>query len=182
MDPDFSERQLEFAVNHELTLGLNAYMVEPLPLIPTTREEAELGYDALFDLGSAYLYFIQYKVASFGSRKTSWNEHYWATHGGPYFRVGLHADSQNTCRQHLLLEALRRREPGVYYCAPYFHTSDEFWDARRERRRLFKLGVDRRSRRPAPDALGATCDQLRPIRVGCCLVTARRRPTRRSVA
>ncbi len=127
MGPDFSERQYEYAVNFELTTDLSALLVGGLATIPTTNEEAKKGYDAVYNLGSGYLYHLQYKVASFASRRTGKNPAQWASHGGSYYRFPLLADSSGTCRQHLKLEHLRSRERAVYYCAPAFHRDEDFW-------------------------------------------------------
>jgi hypothetical protein len=96
-------------------------------VVPTTNQEAEAGWDALFRLGSGYSYFLQYKVVVSASRKSHWNEHLWDVHGRPYLRFSLHSDSTGECRQHRLLSELRRRQEGVYYCAPSFVKEDEFW-------------------------------------------------------
>jgi hypothetical protein len=125
--PDFGERQYEFAVNFEITTTLGGLIVGGLPQIPTTNEEAKKGYDALFDLGTGYRYHLQYKVPTYASRKTGKNPLQWAFHNGPYYRFALLADSAGTCRQHLKLEALRKVELGVYYCAPKFHLSGDYW-------------------------------------------------------
>src|SRR5690242_9015821 len=62
MEPRIHERQYEFAVNFELTTALGA-----IPIIPSTKAEAKLGWDAKFDLGTGWLYHLQYKVASYAS-------------------------------------------------------------------------------------------------------------------
>jgi hypothetical protein len=127
MGPHISERQFEFSVNFELTASLGAMLVGGAPMIPTTNVEAKKGYDALFNLGSGYLYHLQYKVGSYASRRTWKNLNQWALHGGPYFRFGLLEDSKGICSQHGKLEELRKREPGVYYCAPLFFREDDYW-------------------------------------------------------
>jgi hypothetical protein len=127
MESDFGERQYEFAVNLELTNNLGAFVVGGVPRVPTTNEEASLGYDTLFNLGTGYLYHLQYKVSSYGARRAPNNGTYLAYHRGPYYRFALPADATSICRQHVKLEELRRHEPGVYYCAPEFHREDDFW-------------------------------------------------------
>jgi hypothetical protein len=127
MNSDFSERQFETAVNIELTAALGPQMQPAVPVVPTTNQEAEAGWDALFRLGSGYSYFLQYKVVTSASRKSHWNEHLWDVHHRPYFRFSLHSDSTGECRQHRLLSELRHRQPGVYYCAPGFVKEEEFW-------------------------------------------------------
>ncbi len=114
-------------MNFELTTTLGAMLVGGAPTIPTTNEEAKKGYDALIKLGSGYLYHLQYKRATYASRRTPKNLLQWALHGGPYYRFTLLEDSKGTCRQHVRLEELRKTEPGVYYCAPLFHREDDFW-------------------------------------------------------
>lgn len=127
MDPDFGERQYEFAVNFELTTAFGAMLVGGAPTIPTTNQEAKKGYDALFNLGTGYLYHLQYKRSTYASRRTPKNPRQWAFHGGTYYRFALLEDSKGICRQHLKLEELRRSELGVYYCAPSFHLESDFW-------------------------------------------------------
>lgn len=127
MGPDFSERQYEFAVNFELTSALSAYLIGGLPRIPTTNEEARKGFDALFDLGTGYVYHLQYKVGTYASRLTPKNPSQWAYHSGHYYRFQLHGDSHGVCSQHTKLEKLRAVEPGVYYVAPSFYRERDFW-------------------------------------------------------
>lgn len=127
MNSDFSERQFETAVNIELTAALGPHMQPAVPVVPTTNQEAEAGWDALFRLGSGYSYFLQYKIVVSASRKSRWNEHLWNVHHRPYFRFSLHSDSTGECRQHRLLSELRARQPGVYYCVPGFVKEEEFW-------------------------------------------------------
>jgi hypothetical protein len=133
MNSDFSERQFETAVNIELTATLGPHMQPAVPVVPTTNQEAEAGWDALFQLGSGYSYFLQYKVVVSASRKSHWNEHLWDVHRRPYFRFSLHSDSTGECRQHRLLSELRRRQAGVYYCVPSFVKEVEFWKRIQER-------------------------------------------------
>jgi hypothetical protein len=134
MNPDFSERQFETAVNIELTSTLGPQMSPAIPIVPTTNQEAQAGWDALFKLGSGYWYFLQYKVAVSASRRTHWNEKFWDVHNGAYFRFPFHVDSTGECRQHRLLTELRQTQPGVYYCAPAFVKEEELWwrSSRRE--------------------------------------------------
>jgi hypothetical protein len=127
VNPDFGERQFEAAVNIELTSTLAPYMSPAIPIVPTTNQEAQEGWDALLKLGSGYWYFLQYKVAVYASRGTHWNARYWEVHGQPYFRFSLHNDSTGECTQHRLLTALRETQPGVYYCAPAFVKENELW-------------------------------------------------------
>lgn len=128
MNPDFSERQFETAVNIELVSTLAEHMSPAIPVVPTTNQEGHEGWDALFKLGSGYWYFLQYKVSIFASRRTSWNEAFWAAHRCPYFRFHLHMDSNGECRQHRLLTELRLTQPGVYYCTPAFVKEEELWE------------------------------------------------------
>ncbi|HEV7563402.1 MAG TPA: hypothetical protein VGO24_07855 [Solirubrobacterales bacterium] len=127
MNPDFSERQFETAVNIELTNSLRPHMSPATPIVPTTNQEAEAGWDALFKLGTGYWYFLQYKVAVRASRRTHWNTGFWAVHRGPYLRFLLHSDSNGECRQHRLLTELRQAQSGVYYCVPSFVKEEELW-------------------------------------------------------
>lgn len=127
MGPDFGERQYEYAVNFEITTVLSGLLVGGMPMIPTTREEATKGYDAVFTLGTGYLYHLQYKVPSFASKSTPRNAARWAHHAGPYYVLSLLPASDGLCRQHLKLEELRSHEPAVYYCAPAFHLESDFW-------------------------------------------------------
>jgi hypothetical protein len=126
LNPDFSERQYEAAVNQEITLGLGSMLAHPLPVIPSTKEEHRLGWDAKFEAGS-YWYFLQYKIAVHATRRTSWNAHFWAVHRRDYFRFDLLSNSQGLCHQHQRLAELRERQPGVYYCSPLFATEADFW-------------------------------------------------------
>jgi hypothetical protein len=75
MGPDFGERQFEFSVNFELTTSLGAMLIGGAPTIPTTNQEAKKGYDALFKLGTGYVYHLQYKLARYASRRTPKNVH-----------------------------------------------------------------------------------------------------------
>ena len=130
MNPDFSERQYELAVNFELSTELGALMTPAIPLVPTTQEEARQGWDAKLQLGtgrSGYVYFLQYKVAYQVLRYSAWGARFWKHHGGPYFRFHLHENSLGRCHQHELLATLRHSEPGVYYCAPRFAKEDDLW-------------------------------------------------------
>lgn len=132
MNSDFSERQFETALNIELTANLGPHMHPAVPVVPTTNQEAEAGWDALFRLGSGYSYFLQYKVVVWASRKSNWNERFWSIHRRPYHRFGLHSDSSGECRQHRLLSELREGQPGVYYCVPAFVKEEELWKRVRE--------------------------------------------------
>src|SRR4051794_26911742 len=114
MNPDFSERQFETAVNIELSTALGPHMSPAIPLVPTTNQEAREGWDALLKLGSGYWYFLQYKVAFSASRRTHWNTKFWDVHNRPYFRFPLHVASTGECKQHRRLEELRVTQPGVY--------------------------------------------------------------------
>ncbi|MGN6217619.1 MAG: hypothetical protein ACTHN7_11805 [Solirubrobacterales bacterium] len=128
MNSDFSERQFETAVNIELTTALGPHMHPAVPVVPTTNQEAETGWDALFKLGSGYSYFLQYKIVTYASRRTSWNKAIWDVHRCPYRRFALHSNSQGECRQHRLLTELRVTQPGVYYCVPSFVREEELWE------------------------------------------------------
>lgn len=128
MNSDFSERQYEMMLNIELSTGLGSAAAPVMPVVPNSHEESKRGWDALFRLGQGYWYFLQYKIVTLGSRRTSWNMKFWDLHGGPYFRFDLHADSNQECRQHRLLTELRSTQPGVYYCVPTFVKEAEFWD------------------------------------------------------
>jgi hypothetical protein len=128
LNSDFSERQFETAINIELTAALGTYMEPAVPVVPTTNQEAEAGWDALFKLGSGYSYFLQYKVVASASRRTSWNKEIWDVHRCPYRRFALHSNSEGECRQHRLLTELRETQPGVYYCVPTFLKDEELWE------------------------------------------------------
>lgn len=128
MDPDFSERQFEAAVNIELVSTLSGHMSPAIPIVPTTNQEAREGWDALFKLGSGYWYFLQYKVSIYASRRSHWNKAFWGVHRQSYFRFPLHVDSNGECNQHRLLSELRLTQPGVYYCTPSFVKEEELWE------------------------------------------------------
>jgi hypothetical protein len=122
MGPNVSERQYEFAVSFELTNAIGV-----IPVIPSTNQESKEGWDARFNLGTGWIYHLQYKVASYASRKTSKNPAQWAFHAGPYYRFSLLQDDQGVCAQHERLIALRASEPGVYYCTPLFYKDADYW-------------------------------------------------------
>ncbi len=105
---------------------MGSMLAHPLPVIPSSKEEHKLGWDAKFEAGS-YWYFLQYKVAVHASRKTNWNEHFWAVHRRDYFRFDLHSNSRGLCHQHQRLVELRKRQQGVYYCSPLFVAEADFW-------------------------------------------------------
>jgi hypothetical protein len=125
MNSDFSERQYETMVNIEVSAGLGSNIA---PVVPSTPEEGETGWDALFKIEDGYWYFLQYKVVNLATRRSGGNQKFWDFHGGRYLRFELHSDSNGECRQHRLLTELRSTQPGVYYCVPAFVKEDELWE------------------------------------------------------
>lgn len=115
-------------MNIELVSSLGHLMEPAIPVIPTTNQEAQEGWDALFKLGSGFWYFLQYKVSNYASKRSTWNEAFWDVHGQPYYRFPFHVDSRGECSQHRLLTELRLTQKGVYYCTPAFVKEEELWD------------------------------------------------------
>lgn len=125
MKCEFSETQFAYGILHEFENRLaHAGKIFQGPFFPTLREENELGYDAAIT-GPVRSVFFQFKVPE---KKTTANAKYWELMGGPYYEFQIWPAAKSP--QHNTLRDFANLKPQnkVYYCAPRFHTHDEYID------------------------------------------------------
>ena len=95
-----------------------------MPVFPSLREEAKLGYDVKLSY-PGYPIFLQFKLSDWLSRNPA---KYFGYYDRPYYRIPITRRAHS--RQHNLLKGLADGgEQHVYYVAPQFHTIEEFDDA-----------------------------------------------------
>src|SRR5690606_37209162 len=99
--------------------------LKAVPVLPSLREEAELGWDARLPT-SAVDYYYQFKLSDYLTRR---NASFISdgTYSRPYYRISLHKRNRN--RQHARLRRLCATHPNTYYVAPEFSTSTDFESA-----------------------------------------------------
>lgn len=126
--PEFNESTYGTHVTAELTtwLKINSAL-DGVPLHPSIREEAELGYDASFPAVWGMIY-IQYKMPEFMRGARAAERPYI---GSSYFRFPVKTDAtKNRKIQHNTLcdleDAQARSNGLVCYMAPFFLSEREF--------------------------------------------------------
>ena len=119
---EFSEMQFAFGILNELvTYYFKSKNGWSAPILPTQREEMQLGYDCKIQ-NSVRAILFQFKVPEV---KTTERAKYWHDFNEPYYIFKIWPDNKSP--QHNKLRKLAK-DPhyGVYYCAPCFHTQAEF--------------------------------------------------------
>jgi hypothetical protein len=120
--PGFSETSYVFALCNEITHLFDAGFLG-VPLFPSQRQEARLGFDVSFS-PMGWPLFVQCKLATY---RTTSRAKYWPDYQSGYFQFAVHPLSRSA--QHNLLKALRQREPDVFYAAPSFCRAEELGQA-----------------------------------------------------
>lgn len=123
MHCEFSELQFAFGLLNELVNNCWAPgRAWSLPIFPTQREEAALGYDVKMK-GPIRTLYLQFKVPE---KVTSSRGKYWEEFEAPYYQFKIWPDARS--HQHNILVDLANKDPHnkVYYCSPGFHTGEEF--------------------------------------------------------
>lgn len=119
MQAEFSEFSYAFALVQELSQVLGNAGMNAVPVFPTQRQEAHLGYDVRLDLPGFPL-FLQFKRGDYANSPTAKG----VVLGLPVRRFEVYATKKSS--QHDLLCDLAVRQPGsVFYVAPCFHTQEE---------------------------------------------------------
>lgn len=116
-----SEFTFGYAFLYEQTLR-NWGSLVAVPILPSLRKEAELGWDAHLPLRGCDFYY-QFKLSD---RLKRANATFIAdgTYGGPYYRIKLHARNYN--QQHRMLRRHSQSNQRTYYVAPEFATIGDF--------------------------------------------------------
>lgn len=120
-DIGISEFTFAFAFLHEQTLK-NWGSLVAAPILPSLRDEYELGYDAKLPKSGCDFYY-QFKLSTHLKRT---NAKFIAdgTYVGPYYQIKLYANNCN--HQHSVLWQHAQSNQNTYYVAPEFPTIDDF--------------------------------------------------------
>ncbi|WP_319581551.1 hypothetical protein [uncultured Pseudodesulfovibrio sp.] len=115
-----SESSFQLAFLHEW-VSENRNFITEAPLIPSTRNERDVGgFDArIRSVGQEY--YFQFKMPEY---LVGGNAAEWGLYGGPYFRFKLHKYGDYT--QHNKLFTLSKTCKNVYYVAPLFRNEIEY--------------------------------------------------------
>lgn len=119
MQVEFNEFTYAFALLDSLPMVHTPSGKKILPILPSTRAEAKLGYDARLDLIPCMPLFLQFKVCERMMRRSAAGSNVITP---PFYRFKLWPGKKSA--QHGALLALNRVEPLVYYVAPRFHETD----------------------------------------------------------
>lgn len=114
---NFPEKFFETLINHELLMrGFDIF-------VPSQVDEAQKGYDALFQNGKVKVGFFQYKIVS--KYKINPKGH----KDSPIaFKFKLHKSKQNIYKQHNQLVKLYKKGEKSGYVVPCFETYRELYD------------------------------------------------------
>ncbi|NIH52283.1 hypothetical protein FHX76_000151 [Lysinibacter cavernae] len=120
---DFNESTYAMYLTVEIQRWLHAQGdLDGIALLPSLRQEADLGYDIAIPRRWAMLY-LQFKMPRY-LRRSNANEY--AVFGKPYFRFAVKTDvTLNGLVQHNALYDLEVTGADVFYASPCFLTSDE---------------------------------------------------------
>ena len=123
--PEFSEREYENVVTRELSTAWRAVLVRPFPEMPSTKAEERVGTDATYEFTHGKRLALQFKAASFASRKSGSNVALWDAWSGQhppgYYRFDLLPGRHGDCTQHRRLVELAGNGEDVFYVAPRFY-------------------------------------------------------------
>ena len=119
MHVEFNEFTYAFALLDSLPMVHTPHGKKMLPILPSTRAEAKLGYDARLDLTPCMPLFLQFKVCERMNRRSATGSQ---AIEPPFYRFKIWPGKKSA--QHEALLALNRIEPLVYYVAPRFHQTE----------------------------------------------------------
>jgi len=96
--------------------------LKAVPILPSLKQEQDLGWDAHLPTQAADFYY-QFKLSAFLERR---NSKYIkdGVYNTPYYRVSLYRRDNNL--QHSRLRVHCQTHPNTYYVAPEFSTSTDF--------------------------------------------------------
>ena len=120
---EFSETQFSFGIMYELA-NINNRLARGwlVPYFPSQWEEGTLGYDARIE-GPVRTIYFQFKVPK---KRTSRRARYWSDYGKTYYSIKIWPDSVS--HQHnTLVDLAADPHNRVYYCAPRFSESNEYY-------------------------------------------------------
>lgn len=120
----FSEIQFSFGIMHELVnCKYKSSRGWVAPYFPSQWLEGKLGYDVCIH-SPVRTVFFQFKVPE---KRTSSRAAYWSCYYKPYYTIKIRPDSVS--HQHNnLVDWARNPHNRVYYCAPRFSESNEFFE------------------------------------------------------
>ncbi len=119
VESSISEFTYGFGLAHELYNGLRSRGITA-PIFPSLRDERRFPVDLAFAIRGLPV-FLQFKVSD---ALTTRRATYWNDYGRLYYRFKLYP--RNRSPQHNRLIHLSNRFLMVRYCAPLFHTYNEF--------------------------------------------------------
>jgi hypothetical protein len=119
MHVEFNEFTCAFALLDSLPVAHTPHGTKMLPILPSTRAEAKLGYDARLDLTPCTPLFLQFKVCERMNRRSATGSR---AIEPPFYRFKIWPGKKSA--QHEALLALNRLEPFAYYVAPRFHQTE----------------------------------------------------------
>lgn len=119
MNVEFNEFTYAFALLDSLQMTFSTPGKRLLPILPTTRAEATLGYDARLDTTLCSPLFLQFKVCERMLRRSAIGRDVLTP---PFYRFKIWPGKKSN--QHEALLALNQTEPFVYYVAPRFHETE----------------------------------------------------------
>ncbi|NBV25236.1 MAG: hypothetical protein EBS05_25385 [Proteobacteria bacterium] len=125
MSPDISEFSYGFALVDEL-IHWHGWPLRGVPVYPSLRREARVGYDVHLLRSNGIPVFLQFKLADRMERRSA--KEVRAGHfTPPFYRMHLRPSSHS--RQHQLLLALEAAGQEVFYVAPTFALPSQLNDA-----------------------------------------------------
>lgn len=147
MVPEISEFSYGFALVDELIHWHN-WPLTAVPIYPSLRKEAHLGYDAVLQRGGIPVFF-QFKLSHCMVRNSA-REVEDGYFFPPIYR--MHLRPRGYSQQHALLIDLESKGNEVYYAAPVFHLPSELNDA------YLNHEIHNRSRFFRPSKIGSLPD------------------------
>lgn len=152
---EFNEATYAQHVNTEAFRSLGPPGFDAVPLLPTLRDEADLGYD-LGITARWGMYYFQHKVPQLLWTKRASQSPPMVP---PFYRFHVKSDvTSNGCIQHnVLVELEHMRKAEVFYTSPAFYTDDAF------RRHFFARTIYEHSVFIKPSLLGLICEGDRHV-------------------